>query len=262
MQSVLDTEVPLRLERSPALGDAPDNDVELDGAEIAPAEIVDAEFDEPKVAPATRERVFEPRVLTAAVRKKLGIPPAVVPAYRFGFAALMVSIVGVPMLMIGWYKATVALVFVALFGIPLLRWWERREIALRDRVFTHGKEVVARVLDVEPGGPDRNGKMVRVQFIHEKKLLAVSVFGCPFARKGLDTGDDVVLYHAEDDPMRCLIVERIMRSSSPKARKVRRAEGGGGGGCGKGACGAGGCGDGGCGAGGGGGCGTGGCGCG
>jgi uncharacterized membrane protein len=234
VQSVLDT---------PLIADAADR-----------ARIVDAEFDDapPRVVDAV------PRVLTSATRKKLGLPAAKVPPYRFAFIALLCVLIGVPMLLLAWFKATFALVFVSLGLVPGVRWFEKREIELRDRVFTHGLEVVARVLDVEPGGPDRNGKVVRLEFLVGEQRIAASVFGCPFARKGLEPGDDVVVYHAPDEPHRCLIVERIARKVSPRARPIPRPQGG----CGNGACGAGGCGDGACGAGGcgGGGCGGGGCG--
>jgi hypothetical protein len=214
------------------------------------ARVVDAIFEDEKprvVSPV-------PRALTSATRKKLGLPAAKVPPYRFAYIALLCTLIGIPMLMIGWFKATFALVFVSLGLVPSIRWFEKREIGLRDRVFTHGHEVVARVLDVEPGGPDRNGKVVRLEFLVGTTRIAASVFGCPFARKGLEPGDDVVVYYAPEEPHRCLIVERIARKSSPKARRRPEPQGG----CGKGACGAGGCGDGACGAGG---CGSGGGGC-
>lgn len=235
MQSVLDT---------PILADAADR-----------ARVVDAVFDEPEVVEPKRVASPVPRALTAETRKKLGIPAAKVPPYRFAFMGLICALVGVPMLLLAWYKATFALVFISMGLVPAVRWYEKREIELRDRVFTHGKEVVARVLDVEPGGPDRNGKVVRLEFQIDTTRIAASVFGCPFARKGLEPGDDVVVYYDEGEPRRCLIVERIARKSSPKARRRPPPTGG----CGKGACGDGGCGDGGC---GGGGCGSGGGGCG
>lgn len=225
MQSVLDT---------PILGHAPDNDVEV----------------EVEKAPAPRVVTPVPRELTAATRKKLGLPAAKIPPYRFAYIGLLCALIGVPMLMIGWFKATFALVFVSLGLVPLVRWYEKREIELRDRVYTHGNEVVGRVLDVEPGGPDRNGKVVRVEFLVGEQRVAASVFGCPLTRKGLEPGDDVVLYYAAEEPQRCLIVERIPRKSSPRARRRPEPTGCGGGGCGKGACGGGGCGGGGCGAGG------------
>ena len=239
MQSVLDTAL---------IPDASDR-----------ARVVDAVFDdEPEVAPK-RKIVDVPRALTAETRKKLGMKAAKVPPYRFAFMGLMCALVGVPMLMLAWFKATFALVFIAMGLVPAIRWWEKREAELRDRVFTHGKEVVARVLDVEPGGPDRNGKVVRLEFLVGEQRIAASVFGCPFARKGLEPGDDVVVYYDEGEPHRCLIVERIARKVSPKARRRPPPTGG----CGKGACGNGACGDGGCGGGGcgsgGGGCGSGGC---
>lgn len=208
--------------------------------------------------PPPRVKLEIPRALTAEVRKRIGLPALKVPPYRVGFVSLVLVLAGVPMLLLGWYKATFALAAFALGVLPGLRWYERREIALRDRVYTHGREVVGRVLDVEPGGPDRNGKIVRLEFMVGERKVSASVFGCPLARRGLEPGDDVVVYHDESDPLRCLVVEKIARTVSPKARKVRRPEGGcGGGGCGKGACGGGGCGGGGC---GGGGCGAGGCG--
>ncbi len=88
--------------------------------------------------------------------------------------------------------------------------------------------------------------------------ITASIFGCPFARKGLEPGDDVVVYYAAEEPQRCLIVERIARSRSSKAETFIEPRGGGcgGGGCGSGGCGSGGCGSGGCGSGG---CGSGGC---
>jgi hypothetical protein len=227
VQSVLET---------PVIGDAADR-----------ARVVEAEFEEEVATPT------EPRELTAAIRKRLGLPVAKVPPYRFAFIGLCLALIGVPMLMLGWWKATFALVFVSLVLLPAVRWWEKREIDLRDRVYTHGVEVIGRVLDVEPGGPDRNGKIVRLEFQIGTQRIAASVFGCPLTRKGLDPGDDVVVYYAEEEPQRCLIVEKIARKVSAKPRKiVPRPTGGcgkascGTGGCDKEACGTGGCGTGGC----------------
>jgi len=233
VQSVLDT---------PIIGDAADRARQADS---------DVEG-----KPAPRVVTPVPRELSAATRKKVGLPALKIPPYRFAYIGLLCALIGVPMLMLGWFKATFALVFVSLGLIPLVRWYEKREIELRDRVYTHGDEVVGRVLDVEPGGPDRNGKVVRLEFMVGEQRIAASVFGCPLTRKGLEPGDDVVLYYAPKEPHRCLIVERIPRKSSPKARRRPEPTGCGGGGCGGGGCGGGGCGGGGC---GGGGCGGGGC---
>ncbi len=203
---------------------------------------------------------FEPRVLTAKIRRELGLPPAVVAPYRFGFALLMVGLVSVPMLLLGWYRLSVVMALIVLGLLPAVRWWEKREAALRDRVYTHGREVIARVTDVEPGGPDRGGKIVRVQFLAGEEAVQASVLGAPLARRGLGPGDDVVLLHDEVDPTHCLILSRVARSKPRRAvRRPPRSEGGG---CGGGGCGGGGCGGGGCGGGGfgGGGCGGGGCG--
>jgi hypothetical protein len=192
-------------------------------------------------------------VLTAAIRKQIGLPAAKVPPYRFAFTALMVGLVGVPMLMLGWYKSFGALAFMSLVALPLVRFWEKREIALRDRVYTHGREVVARVLDVEPGGPDRGGKIIRVQFMVQvptPKLVEASVFGCPLARKGLEPGDDVVVIHDPAQPLHALVIERVARSKPKKIVRRPVPKGCGNGGCGNGACGSGGCGGGGCGGGG------------
>lgn len=193
----------------------------------------------------------KPRALTPQLRRRLGLPAAKVVPYRFGFVALLIALIGVPVLMLGWFKTMFVLSFVSLGVLPAVRWIEKREIALRDRVFTHGNEVVARVLDVEPGGPDRNGKVVRIEFLVDTQRICVSVFGCPFARKGLEPGDDVVVYYAPEEPQRCLIVQRIARSSSSRERTFIEPKGCGGGACGAGGCGGGGCGGGGCGAGGG-----------
>lgn len=212
------------------------------------------------LAATARERISEeprvvgtaPRALTTDLRKKLGLPAAKIPPYRFGFVALLIALVGVPVLMLGWYKTMFIGSFMALGVLPAMRWYEKREIEKRDRVFTHGKEVVARVLDVEPGGPDRNGKVVRIEFVVGQvnpERIAASVFGCPFARKGLEPGDDVVVYYAEEEPQRCLIVGRIARKGSSKPRRPIPARACGEGGCGNGACGGGGCGGGGCGGG-------------
>jgi uncharacterized membrane protein YgcG len=208
-------------------------------------------------APPKRLVVRTPRPLTAEVRKRVGLPAAKITPYRFGYIALLIAIIGVPMLLVGWFKATLALAIVSLGVAPAVRWYEKREIEQRERVYTHGKEIVGRVLDVEPGGPDRNGKVIRVEFQIGTTRIAASVFGSPLSRKGLEPGDDVVVYYAPEEPQHCLVVERIARKGSGKARKVvRRPEGGGGcggGGCGGGGCGGGGGGGGGCGGGGGGG---------
>lgn len=214
--------------------------------------------------PAKKRLVVRPpRPLTAEARKRVGLPVAKVTPYRFGYIALLVTLIGVPMLMVGWFKATLVLVLVSLGLLPAVRWFEKHEIDKRERVYTHGKETVGRVLDVEPGGPDRNGKIVRLEFQIGTTRIAASVFGCPMTRKGLDAGDDVVVYYDEAEPKHCLVVERIARVGASKPRKAVRKQGGGcgGGGCGGGGCGGGGCGGGGCGGGGcgGGGCGGGGC---
>lgn len=211
---------------------------------------LDVASPEEKVAGASARK---PRDLSTAIRKHLGLPAAKVPPYRFGFVTLLIALVGVPVLMLGWYKTMFFGSFLALVAVPAVRWYEKREIEKRDRVYTHGNEVVARVLDVEPGGPDRNGKVVRIEFVVTEprtERIAASVFSCPFARKGLEPGDDVVVYYAPEEPQRCLIVERIARKSSAKARRMPPPKACGPGGCGNGACGAGGCGGGGCGTGG------------
>lgn len=229
------------------------DDVETERVFEGPA-IVEAVFDEDEVAPPkVEEKLAAPRVLTSAIRKQIGLPAAKVPAYRFGFTALMVGLVGVPMLMLGWYKTFAGLAFMSLVALPFVRWWEKREIALRDRVYTHGREVVARVLDVEPGGPDRGGKVIRVQFMVQvptPRLVEASVFGCPLARKGLEPGDDVVVIHDPEQPLHALVIERVARSKPKKIVRRPVPKGCGNGGCGNGACGAGGCGSGGCGGGG------------
>jgi hypothetical protein len=222
--------------------------------------------------PQRRVVLKPPRPLTAETRKRVGLPVAKVTPYRFGYVALLCALIGIPMLMVGWVKATAALVLVSLGVLPAVRWFERHELEKRERIYTHGKETVGRVLDVEPGGPDRNGKVVRLEFQIGTTRVVASVFGCPMTRKGLDAGDDVVVYYDASEPQHCLIVERILRKGASKPRKPRRQGQDGAGGCGAGGCGAGGCGAGGCGAGGcgagdvsmgavsmGGGCGGGGC---
>jgi uncharacterized membrane protein YgcG len=242
-------------------GDVLASELETERELEGPPAIVEAVFDDDLVeekAPVVEEKPFSPRELTPAIRKKIGLPAAKVPPYRFAFVGLLVALIGVPMLMLAWFKATFALVFVALVMLPAVRWWEKREIANRDRVYTHGREVVARVLDVEPGGPDRGGKVVRVQFmvkVPSPKLVEASVFGCPLARKGLEPGDDVVVVHDADQPLHCLVIERVARSKPKKVVRRRPTGGCGGGGCGSGGCADGGCGGGGCGSGGCGGCG-------
>lgn len=226
----------------------------------APEQVRRAEEEAAEAKPQKRVIIKTPRPLTSEVRKRIGLPAAKVTPYRYGYVALLVALIGVPMLLIGWFKATLALVVVSLGILPAVRWYEKHEHESRERIYTHGKEVVGRVLDVEPGGADRNGKVVRLEFQVGTERIAASVFNCPMTRKGLDAGDDVVVYYDAAQPKHCLIVERIARKGSGKPRKVvRRPEGGGGcggGGCGGGGCGGGGCGGGGC---GGGGCGGGGC---
>jgi hypothetical protein len=206
---------------------------------------------------AKAEVAFEPRALTPAVRKSLGLPAHVQAPYRYGFAALMVAIVAAPLLMLHWYWVFAAVASFALGVLPFMRWFERRNVLLAERVYTHGREVIARVVDIEPGNAQRHHKIVRIEFVAERAgrgpaRVAAVVIGAPLARRGLEPGDDVVALYDRVEPSRALIVSKVFRDKPKRAaRPVPRGGCGAGGcgGCSGGGCGGGGCGGGGCGGG-------------
>jgi hypothetical protein len=153
-----------------------------------------------------------PRPLTPEIRAQIGLPTADRRPYRWAFAAMVVAIAAVPLVLAGWANAAVAVAIFAFVVLPAYRAWERREIDRLEQTYLHGDEAVARVVDVEPAGPGRTDRTVRLEFFAGPKHVRASVLGSPLTRKGLAPGDDVVVAYAPSEPSRCVIVERVRRA--------------------------------------------------
>ena len=157
-----------------------------------------------------------PRPLTPEIRKRVGLPKVDRRPYNWSFAAFVVAVFCMPLAMGRWYWAAVLLAIVGLGVIPLLRHLERRGAILREEIYVHGREVVGRVVEVEPGTQtkrerERPSGLVHVEFFVDKQLVRATVHDSPLTRRGLQPGDDVVIVHAADQPTRCLVIERIAR---------------------------------------------------
>lgn len=158
----------------------------------------------------TREE-SHPRELTPRIRAELGLSEVMHPPYRWAFAAIVVTTACVPLLLASLYKTCLLVVAVAFVILPLVRWLERRDATRRDDVYRFGTETTARVLDVEPSGPDRSDHIVRVEFRARGAVVHASVIGCPLARRGLMPEDEVVVIYAPERPTRCLVVRKVAR---------------------------------------------------
>jgi hypothetical protein len=231
------------------------------------------------------------RALTPEVRKLTGLPRVSYKPYPWRIAFLMVAIGVIPLIVLGKWMFVALFLTVVLGVVPSVRWLEHREAIGRERLFLEGREVVARVIDVEPAGTGRRDHVVRVEYLVGDARVQGVVFGAPLARRGLRPGENVLVVYDPQTPQRCIVVERVkaeaiaaiaaanegaagaengasyrgMALPPPEEEEDDHghAHGGcGGGGCGGGGCGGGKCdGKGGCGSGGGcdgGGCGTGG----
>lgn len=223
----------------------------------------------PKSAAAPRE----PRTLTPALRRKLGLPARAFEPYRWPHAVIAVFVFGIPLALAGHPGLSVLLALVALVGLPLWHRAEHRVATAGEALFREGDEALARVLFVEPAGPGKRDHAIRVAYEVGGARVEARVVGAPLARQGLRPGEEIVVFHDRRELSRCLVVERAtdatrerFGASAPLAHDDEHECCGGGkcdgkGGCGsgeacdgKGGCGGGGCGGGGCG-GGGGGCG-------
>ena len=151
------------------------------------------------------------RTLTPKLRKWLGLPAANRQPYRWSFAVFFVAVGSIPMIFAGWWYLAITLAIVALGVVPLIRALEHRHTDARETLYHKGKEAVARVIDVEPGGAKQHDRTVRVEFFADRVRIAAPVMGSPLARRGLRPGDDVVIVYDPASPQHCLLIERVVR---------------------------------------------------
>lgn len=157
------------------------------------------------------------RELTPDLRKRLGLPRPDETPYRWSFALLLAALAAVPLLLAKMPWVAAGVFVVALGVLPAVRWHERRERLARERVYTDGTEVIARVTAVEPGGDDRRAlRPVRIQFLAGERSIETAVHGSPLARRGLQPGDDVVVLFDPVEPQRCLLLDRVARDRKKK----------------------------------------------
>lgn len=152
-----------------------------------------------------------PRTITSEVRKRVGIPRVDATPYRWSFAGLVVLFASAPLLFAKMVRPSVVIAVVGLLVVPAVRWYERREARRREVLFETGAESVARVSAVEPGGARGTDRIIRVDFWAGDVHVETIVMGSPFARKGLQPGDDVIVYYDEAEPHRCLVIDRVKR---------------------------------------------------
>jgi hypothetical protein len=167
-----------------------------------------------EVAPISVERT--PRAITAEVRKRVGLPRSDA-RYPWARAVIATGVFGVPLALAGWASLTAVIALVALIVLPAWRAVERREAAARERLYVHGDEAVARVLEIEPAGAGRRDHVVHVEYFvgdarHEAKIVAA-----PLARHGLRPGDDASVVYDPKSPTRCLLVQKIARAPRVEA---------------------------------------------
>jgi len=149
--------------------------------------------------------------LTPELRRRLGLPARAPRPYPWGLAVLLVAVSVGPVWLAGYHLGALAVVAVGLVVLPAMRWTEQREQAERERLYTHGCEGRAVVVEVEPAGDQRNDHLVRLEIFANGEKVATMVSGCPLARKGLGPGDEVRVAYDERDPRRCLIIDREKR---------------------------------------------------
>lgn len=152
------------------------------------------------------------RPLTPEIRAQIGLPAADRTPYRWMFAVMIVAFAAVPLVLAGFAKGAVAVAAFAFVILPAYRVWERREIERLEQAYVHGDEAVARVVCVEPAGPGRTDRTVRLEFFAGGERVRASVVGSPLTRKGLAPGDDVVVTYTRGEPSRCVLVERVRRT--------------------------------------------------
>jgi hypothetical protein len=152
-----------------------------------------------------------PRTITSEVRKRVGIPRVDATPYRWSFAGLVVLFAAAPLLFAKMVRPSI---FIAAFGllvVPAVRWYERREARRREILYETGLEAVARVSAIEPGTARRADHIVRVDFWAGETHIQTIVMGSPLARRGLEPGEDVIVYYDEAEPHRCLVIDRVRR---------------------------------------------------
>jgi hypothetical protein len=152
-----------------------------------------------------------PRTITSEVRKRVGIPRVDATRYRWSFAGLVVVFASAPLLFAKMVRPSIAIAAIGLLVVPAMRWYERREARRREVLYENGVEAVARVHAVEPGSARGTDRIIRVDFWAGETHIETIVMGSPLARKGLQPGDDVIVYYDELEPHRCLVIDRVRR---------------------------------------------------
>jgi uncharacterized membrane protein YgcG len=149
------------------------------------------------------------RALTPEVRKLTGLPRVSYKPYPWRIALLMAAIGVIPLVVMGKWMFVALFLTVVLGVVPSVRWLEHREQIARERLFLEGREVVARVIDVEPAGAGRRDHVVRVEYLVDEVRVQGVVFGAPLARRGLRPGENVLVVYDPQTPQRCIVVERV-----------------------------------------------------
>ncbi len=133
------------------------------------------------------------RALTPEVRKLTGLPRVSYKPYPWRIALLMAALGVIPLIVMGKWMFVALFLAVVLGVIPSVRWFEHREAIGREQLYREGREVVARVVDVEPAGAGRRDHVVRVEYLVDDAKVQGVVFGAPLARRGLRPGENVLV---------------------------------------------------------------------
>ena len=151
-----------------------------------------------------------PRPITAEVRKRVGLPKSAA-RYPWARAIILTGVFGLPLALAGYGSITAILALVALIVLPAWRAIERRESTARERLYTHGGEAVARVVEIEPAGAGRRDHVVHVEYYVGNTRHDARIVAAPLARQGLRPGDDASIVFDPKDPTRCLLIRKIAR---------------------------------------------------
>jgi hypothetical protein len=166
-----------------------------------------------------------PRPITAEVRKRVGLPKSAT-RYPWARALILTGVFGLPLALAGWGSLTAILALVALIVLPAWRAVERRETTARERLYTHGDEAVARIVEIEPAGAGRRDHVVHVEYYVGNTRHDARIVAAPLARKGLRPGDDAAIVFDPKEPTRCLLILKIarVRAAEPPSAKEAGAE--------------------------------------
>lgn len=150
--------------------------------------------------------------LNAETRKRLGLPLTTPKPYPWALAVLLVVLGVGPLWLATYHRAAVALVVIGLIVLPVMQWVEHHEKIERERLYLHGNEGHAVIIEIEPPSDKRNDHRVRLEVFAGGQKIRTTVVGCPLARQGIGPGDEVRVAYDPRDPRRCLILGRSQRA--------------------------------------------------